>query len=556
MTKPLLFLFLIAGLLLSGCTLLANPEPTPTPLPSSKPTSMGANANVNFVQAVEDVEGSWTFSVTVEHPDTGWDDYADGWDVVLPDGTVVKPDPEAAFTRVLTHPHENEQPFTRSQSGIMIPAEVNSVTVRAHDLVDGFGGREVVVYLNQPNGPNFSVERASSSELLPQVGVTNQQTDGNRLVNGSINLLNATPIDISLNATPVWVVGVTDEAGNPVLVAALEDGQLAGFRVENGAAQPIELPVSQLPAGMPPAVIYQDGKVDILTTQAPNLAPFTHPILTGAGDLAYINDQGDVVLEGSDWGRSYIADALLDARLLSDEEGNLLALVAPSDVYQHGILGDEVEAKGVALVSIGEGVNRLGIFSDQVIEGIAPIWTDLNTDGIREILLTLSNRQSGAQLVVMNQEGEIIAQGEPIGTGYRWRHQIAVAPIGPNREMEIVDVLTPHIGGVVEFFRWEGDQLVKVAEISGFTSHVIHTRNLDMAFVADLDADGRLELLLTQQDLSALGILQRSESGVEMVGELPLEGGLTSNLVGISLPDGGMVVAAGIGSGNLRVWLP
>jgi hypothetical protein len=118
-----------------------------------------ANADVEFVRAVETGDGVWTFHVTVRHPDTGWEDYADGWDVVLPDGTVVKPDPDSPFTRLLLHPHETEQPFTRSQSGIVIPADITTVTVRAHDLVDGFGGREVVVDLSVAEGDGFSVER-------------------------------------------------------------------------------------------------------------------------------------------------------------------------------------------------------------------------------------------------------------------------------------------------------------------------------------------------------------------------------------------------------------
>lgn len=117
-----------------------------------------ANASVTKVRAVATGD-SWTFHVTVDHPDTGWDDYADGWDVVLPDGTVVKPDTESPFTRLLAHPHENERPFTRTQSGIVIPAGVTSVTVRAHDLVDGFGGREVVVDLGLAEGEGFTVER-------------------------------------------------------------------------------------------------------------------------------------------------------------------------------------------------------------------------------------------------------------------------------------------------------------------------------------------------------------------------------------------------------------
>ncbi len=132
----------------------------PPPATSTQPSATGqANADVIFVRAVQTGEGVWTFHVTVEHPDTGWEDYADGWDVVLPDGSVVLPNPSNPFTRLLLHPHETEQPFTRSQSDITIPPEVTEVTVRAHDLVDGFGGKEVVVDLTAVSGPDFEVEK-------------------------------------------------------------------------------------------------------------------------------------------------------------------------------------------------------------------------------------------------------------------------------------------------------------------------------------------------------------------------------------------------------------
>lgn len=129
------------------------------PVESVEMASAAANADVTYVRAVQTGADTWTFYVTVEHPDTGWEDYADGWDVVLPDGTVVKPNPNDPFTRLLLHPHENEQPFTRSQSGIVIPAGVSEVTVRAHDLVDGWGGQTVTVDLTAESGENFEVER-------------------------------------------------------------------------------------------------------------------------------------------------------------------------------------------------------------------------------------------------------------------------------------------------------------------------------------------------------------------------------------------------------------
>ena len=102
-------------LLLVGCGDRALPESAETPVSGE----IGAgNADVLPVRAVQDADGTWTFHVTVEHPDTGWEDYADGWDIVLPSGEIINPDPETRFTRLLLHPHESEQPFTRSQSGI------------------------------------------------------------------------------------------------------------------------------------------------------------------------------------------------------------------------------------------------------------------------------------------------------------------------------------------------------------------------------------------------------------------------------------------------------
>lgn len=162
-------LLVMCTLLVAGCDALENliapaeERPAEAPSPEAARTDEASgDADVLFVRAVETGANTWIFHVTVEHEDTGWDDYADGWDVVLPDGTVVKPDPESPFTRLLLHPHEDEQPFTRSQSGIVIPPDVTQVTVRAHEIMNGFGGREVVVDLTESEGEDFTVERLDS----------------------------------------------------------------------------------------------------------------------------------------------------------------------------------------------------------------------------------------------------------------------------------------------------------------------------------------------------------------------------------------------------------
>lgn len=82
----------------------------------------------------------YNFDVTVSHQDEGWDHYADKWDIISPDGTVLS-------TRTLHHPHVNEQPFTRSLSAVKVPEEVDDVTVRAHDSVHEYGGKVVTLEL-------------------------------------------------------------------------------------------------------------------------------------------------------------------------------------------------------------------------------------------------------------------------------------------------------------------------------------------------------------------------------------------------------------------------
>lgn len=73
----------------------------------------------------------WDFEVTVKHDDTGWDHFADAWEILDADGTVLG-------TRVLHHPHVNEQPFTRGLRNIMLPDGMREVFVRVKCSKNGW----------------------------------------------------------------------------------------------------------------------------------------------------------------------------------------------------------------------------------------------------------------------------------------------------------------------------------------------------------------------------------------------------------------------------------
>lgn len=95
---------------------------------------------------------SWYVSTTLKHGDTGWSHYADAWRVVNEKGEVLG-------ERTLHHPHENEQPFTRSLGNIMIPRAVSIVYVEAHDKVHGWGKQRIRVDLNKSSGDRFEIRR-------------------------------------------------------------------------------------------------------------------------------------------------------------------------------------------------------------------------------------------------------------------------------------------------------------------------------------------------------------------------------------------------------------
>lgn len=98
----------------------------------------GGEADVVAAQLERSGDATFRLDVTVRHADEGWDHYADNFDVVAPDGRVLG-------TRTLLHPHVDEQPFTRSLTGLEIPDGIDEVVVRAHDSVHGNGGADLRV---------------------------------------------------------------------------------------------------------------------------------------------------------------------------------------------------------------------------------------------------------------------------------------------------------------------------------------------------------------------------------------------------------------------------
>ena len=116
-----------------------------------------ANADVEAV-TVSGEPGEYSFSVTLRSPDTGCDQYADWWEVLGEDGSLL-------YRRILAHSHVDEQPFTRSGGPVDIQADT-LVFVRAHMNTSGYGG---IVFSGTVGGTfaeatSFDTEAAAAVE--------------------------------------------------------------------------------------------------------------------------------------------------------------------------------------------------------------------------------------------------------------------------------------------------------------------------------------------------------------------------------------------------------
>ncbi|NNU26288.1 hypothetical protein [Isoptericola sediminis] len=128
----------LAGVVLAGCQ-PAGPDNGDGAPPSA--TTADVQRHPDVLEVVADCAGeTCDLEVTMSSPYDTPERYADGWRVLTPDGTELA-------VHTLAHDHADEQPFTRTQRGVRIPVEVESVVVEGRDQVHGFGGRTVTVTL-------------------------------------------------------------------------------------------------------------------------------------------------------------------------------------------------------------------------------------------------------------------------------------------------------------------------------------------------------------------------------------------------------------------------
>lgn len=366
-----------------------------------------------------------------------------------------------------------------------------------------------------------AVERVATDTI---VGRTNVDASGNRYLPGILDL-SSTPTTIQLPFEAIWVLPLADSS----LIVVDETGsalsvQLDGSTATAGSVDPTVAPL---------AILQGDDVTLVPSTAGVDSDVPDASLVEAGGTMAWYDGATDRVPHGA------LGDTTESTRL----------------VIQRRQVGDPMDDTGEQIIANERVVIDLEDDpSSPVFEGLSPLLADVDGDGSIDVLTTISDAATGARLAVFDTNGELLAESDPIGRGNRWRHQIAVAPTDPNGDSnEVIEVQTPHIGGLLQFHRLGEGDLGLQFQIGDFQSHELGSRNLDGAVVFDADDDGAPEVVVPTQSRDALAIVDSTpaDDGPLMI---DLGGATVSSNLALGETEDGLRFAVALSDGRLLVW--
>jgi len=245
--------------------------------------------------------------------------------------------------------------------------------------------------------------------------------------------------------------------------------------------------------------------------------------------------------------------ALPDGRVVTGKNDVARAWFAqPTRRYDHGILGDKIEAGSLVIETTDGKRHEVKLEDDAVFEDLEPRLADLDGDGHDKVIVVKSYLKRGSALAVIGEKRgryQVIAETPPLGAPQRWLDPAGVADFNGNGKLSIAIVRQPHVVGALELWSWSANALHKVAEIDNTANHIAGTRAIDMDAVADFDGDGIADIAVPSLDRNALRILTFAPQPHE-IANMPLPAKAQTNL-GLVRDGKAPVILLGLADGSL-----
>ncbi len=132
-------------------------------------------------------------------------------------------------------------------------------------------------------------------------------------------------------------------------------------------------------------------------------------------------------------------------------------LAEPVTRYDHGILGDKIEA-GSLVIETRDGKHQtVRLKGDAVFEDLEPRLADLDRDGHDEVIVVKSYLKHGSALAVIAERHgkyEIVAETPPLGGAHRWLDPAGIADFNGDGKTDVALVRQPHVIGALELWSW------------------------------------------------------------------------------------------------------
>ncbi len=184
-------------------------------------------------------------------------------------------------------------------------------------------------------------------------------------------------------------------------------------------------------------------------------------------------------------------------------------LADPTTRYDHGVLGDKIEAASVVIETRNGTRHTVNAGPDAVFEDLRLRLADFG-DKHDSIVVVKSYLKRGSSLAVIGRRHgryKVVAETPPIGRPHRWLDPAGIADFTGDGKPDIALVRMPHALGQLELWTFDGHSLTKREQMPDFSNHIAGTRALQMAAVIDVDGDGAADLALPSLDRSRLRLV-------------------------------------------------